>query len=410
MTPSLPLIDADAHVVEPTDLWSRHLPEDLRARAPRVSAAAAEHARRWKADVGTVARWTVYCQSAGLDVDRVLEALTSTRFAYRYLEVDGAPIWEAISDRIWAEGGRHTMVNYLDGLLSGFDAASHARALGRMGVARSYVYPTAGLWLFGIDDLEPAFASALVHAYNGWLRAHCAPVADVVRGVGVVCRHDPASMVAEVERVAAWGWRAVMVRPNPVRGRTLGDPAYEPFWATCERLGVAVAIHEGTHARLATAGRDRFATRFARHACSHPMEQMMAFLSLLEGGVLERHPRLRVAFLEAGAGWVPYWLWRLDHLEYANLRDEVKDTITMAPSEYFRRQCFVACEPSEPGLREVVDLVGAGALLYGSDYPHMDHGPHVRDDVGLLVDRLGRETAEAILWANPARFYGETGA
>jgi len=83
-------------------------------------------------------------------------------------------------------------------------------------------------------------------------------------------------------------------------------------------LDMAVGIHEGTHSRLPTTGAERFNSRFALHACSHPMEQMMALLALIEGGVLERHRRLRVAFLESGCGWLPYWLWKLDE-EYKNL-------------------------------------------------------------------------------------------
>src|SRR6185436_16183227 len=98
---------------------------------------------------------------------------------------------------------------------------------------------------------------------------------------------------------------------------------------------------------------DRFQTRFAQHACSHPMEMMMALLDLIERGVLERHPDLRVAFLEAGCGWLPYWLWRLDE-EYHHLSGEVHENVRMLPSEYFRRQCFVSADPGEPLLPEIV--------------------------------------------------------
>lgn len=115
-------------------------------------------------------------------------------------------------------------------------------------------------------------------------------------------------MVKELHRMANLGWKAVFLRPNPVKGRILSDPAYEPFWTACEDLDMAVGIHEGNHSRLSTTGAERFNSRFALHACSHPMEQMMALLALIEGGVLERHRRLRVAFLESGCGWLPYWL------------------------------------------------------------------------------------------------------
>jgi len=88
-------------------------------------------------------------------------------------------------------------------------------------------------------------------------------------------------------------------------------------------LDLAVGIHEGTHSRLPTTGGERFNSQFALHACSHPMEQMMALSAPIEGGVLERHRRLRVAFLESGCGWLPCWLWKLDE-EYKNLHWEVQ--------------------------------------------------------------------------------------
>jgi predicted TIM-barrel fold metal-dependent hydrolase len=198
----------------------------------------------------------------------------------------------------------------------------------------------------------------------------------------------------------------VALRPNPIKGRILSDPAYEAFWTACERAGVAVAVHEGTHTMLPTTGADRFETRFALHACSHPMEQMMALLALIEGGVLERHPGLRVAFLEAGCGWLPYWLWRLDEVEYKNLAGEVAGRVRMPPSSYFRQQCFVGFEPSEPYLAEIVRHVGAGRLLFGTDFPHLDHSGDPVAEALAAGSRLSSGAAEMFLWENAAEFYG----
>ncbi len=118
--------------------------------------------------------------------------------------------------------------------------------------------------------------------------------------MGAINLHAPEAMVKELHKIANYGGKAVFLRPNPVKGRLLSDSVYEPFWTECEVLGIAVGIHEGTHSRLSTIGADRFNSRFALHACSHPMEQMMALLALIEGGVLERHPQLKFGFLESG--------------------------------------------------------------------------------------------------------------
>jgi predicted TIM-barrel fold metal-dependent hydrolase len=78
----------------------------------------------------------------------------------------------------------------------------------------------------------------------------------------------------------------------------------------------------------------------------------------------------------------------------------------MKPSEYFRRQCFVAIEPEEPCLPEVVRLLGPDNLLFGTDYPHADHGDDIVDHVMSLRAVLADEQMRKLLWENPARFYG----
>jgi predicted TIM-barrel fold metal-dependent hydrolase len=381
------ILDVDGHVVEPVDMWAKYLDPEFKSRAPVCDSS----------------------EEAGL-VDRV------TRFGMKGilnnpvkgLKVDGQEIVNKISDQVWAEGTWAMATNYTDAAVRGFNAESQVMMMKRMGIDMTFLYPTVGLWMFAVDSMDPRLAAALVRAYNDWLRDFANHDPELMKCVGAISRHDPEDMVSELHRVAGFGWRAVFLRPNPVRGRLLSDPAYETFWSECERLNIAVAIHEGTHCRLQATGADRFNTRFAMHACSHPMEQMMALLALIEGGVLERHPALRVAFLEAGCGWLPYWLWRLDELEYKNLDWEVKDRISMKPSEYFRRQCFVSVEPGEPYLDRIIDFIGEDKLLFGCDYPHMDHKPDVVEELLEFEEKLPRETIQKILWDNPRRFYGLT--
>ncbi len=133
----------------------------------------------------------------------------------------------------------------------------------------------------------------------------------------------------------------------------------------------------------------------------------MAFLTLLEGGVLERHPSLRFAFLESGCGWLPYWLWRLDEIEYKNVGFEIEANVKMKPSDYFRRQCYIAAEP-EPYLGDLVKHIGEDRILFGSDYPHPDHGPDITDDLVKLEGLVSRPVLQKLLWDNPKRFYDQS--
>ncbi|HLO89386.1 MAG TPA: amidohydrolase family protein [Nostocaceae cyanobacterium] len=352
------IIDADSHVTEPVGMWKDYLEPAF--------------------------------QSFALSSD---------------LKIMGEPVTNKVSAKIKAVGNKQIMQAHPISVLNAFDPESHVLAMQRMGIDISYMYPTQGLWLLAVDTMAPKLAGAYTRAYNNWLKDFCAYNPKVLRGVGAINRHAPEEMVSELHRIAEFGWKAVFLLPNPVKGRLLSDRAYEPFWTECERLGIAVGIHEGTHGRLPTTGADRFNTRFAMNACSHPMEQMMALLALVEGGVLERHPNLKVGFIESGGGWLPYWLWRLDQ-EYENLRWEVEENVKIKPSEYFLRQCFIAIEPSEPYIAQIIEYIGSDNLIFGSDYPHMDHKPDIVKEVVALEAQLGRETVKKILWDNPARFYG----
>jgi predicted TIM-barrel fold metal-dependent hydrolase len=108
-----------------------------------------------------------------------------------------------------------------------------------------------------------------------------------------------------------------------------------------------------------------------------------------------------VGLLEAGCGFLPYWLWRLDRVEYAQLRGEVGRRVRRPPSEYFQRQCWIALEPGEAMLDRVAAELGARRLVFGTDFPHLDHDREIVDEVLALRGALGEAALRAILWDSP---------
>ncbi len=352
------ILDGDAHVYEPHSLWETYLEPGFRDFAPTAD-----------------------------------------------LKIQGVSVMSKYSQTLLDEGVKQVAQSHPLSLAREFNPESQVQAMYQMGVDIAFIYPTYLAWITGVDAMASPQVGAYVRAYNNWLRDFCSYNPAILKGVGVVNLHDPEEMLQELRRIADFGWKAVYLRPNPVKGRLLCDAAYDRFWTECEELDMAVSLHETTHSRVPSAGADRFHSRFALHACSHPMEQMMALLALIEGGVLESHPRLRVGFLESGCGWLPYWLWRLDR-EYEDLRWEVGDRVKMKPSEYFRRQCFIAVEPSETYLPRVLEELGEDNLIFGSDYPHMDHKTDAVADLVELEGRLSKNVLQKILWDNARRFYG----
>ena len=210
--------------------------------------------------------------------------------------------------------------------------------------------------------------------------------------------------IAEVRRcVQDLGLKGLFIRPNIVNGRNWHDRYYDPLWAEIERQGVPLGFHEGTHVPIAETG-DRFDDGYWMfHTCAHPMEQMLAAVSLIGGGVLERFPTLKVAFLEANCAWVPWLLWRLDeHFELAGKLEN--PDLTMKPGEYFRRQCFASIEADEipAQIIEQYDLIDN--VVFSTDYPHHDAKyPHSSEE--FLKLPLSEMTKTKILWDNCARLY-----
>lgn len=355
------IFDIDRHVHEPLDLWAEYL------------------APRWQGHAPTLAYLD---RGETLSARMTAEGPRGPVYLPPDLVVDGAAVMNISRSAKIAIAAAATERPH--DLARGESAAGHLADMDAQGIDAALLLPSYAGYLVAMEHATAGLAAGYAEAYNRWLADLCAAAPDRLHGAAIVARYDPEQMVAQARFARERGWPAVVVRPNPIAGRMLGDPAEVDFWRFCAEHGIAVVVHEAAHARCATVGADRFESRFALHACSHPMEQMMAFLSLLEYGVFEALPDLRVAFLEAAAGWAPHWLWRLDCVEYAHLAEEVAQTIRRPPSAYFREQCAIGFEPDEPGLDAIVDRLGDDKLMFGSDFPHIDHGADIVADALAL--------------------------
>src|SRR3954462_7535760 len=131
------------------------------------------------------------------------------------------------------------------------------------------------------------------------------------------------------------------------------------------------------------------------------MEQMLALGSFCAGGVLARHPQLRVAFLEANCSWLPWLLWRLDE-GWEREGDIWAPDVTAAPSGYFKSQCVVSVEPDEITAIPVIEGIGSSNIVFSTDYPHGDSNyPEAVNQ--FLKLPISEEHKKNILWNNCAR-------
>ncbi len=291
---------------------------------------------------------------------------------------------------------------------NGFDTASYLRAMDAQGIDAAVVYPSIGLFAPFLPELSAAESADACRAYNEWIAQYCAASGGRIFGAGLLPLVDPAAAAKETERAAADGLVAMMARPNFLYGRNIGDIVYDDMHAAIAESGLVLAVHEGLGLRgQPTIGADRFSGFGARHALSHPMEQMAAMTSLVFDGALERHADLRVAFLESGTGWLPYWLHRLDeHHEW--MGETELDWLELTPSGYFARQCTISSEADDALCASVIAVVGADHVMWASDFPHPDavFPDSARDFVAnLATDGVSDEDASAVLWSTPLDFY-----
>jgi predicted TIM-barrel fold metal-dependent hydrolase len=367
------VLDSDMHVIEPPDLWQRYIDPEFKSRAPAGPAETVRDLRL--VDPSGKAWGSNPHRDRDSRMDRPLgHSVTNVREIYKDYHARG---WSG-----------EVQLDAMD--VEGIDAA--------------VLYPTRGLGALSKPEIEPRFAAAIARAYNDWMYDFCAPNRERLLGAGMISLFDIEDAVAEARRCAKdLGFRAVFLRTHLVKGRNWHDPYYEPLWSALEELDLPLGFHESGTAGVPYVG-DRFEPiHMLTHAYSHPGEAMLGVGSFTLGGVLQRHPNLKVGFLESNCSWLPYILWRLDeHLEIYG--DAWAPEIHTLPSELFKRQCFASCEPDETPIKYVIDFMGSDRIVFSTDFPHTDS--RFPDSVAMFLELpISVEDKRKILWDNCAGYY-----
>src|SRR5438045_428438 len=201
------------------------------------------------------------------------------------------------------------------------------------------------------------------------------------------------------------GFKGGFLLPNPYDGKMINHPDFEPFWAAAEDLDFSIGFHEGASSGMPTVAIDRFEGRAAKHIVSHTMEMRLACLAVIWGGLCEKHPKIRIGFLESGGGWVAPWLDRMDrHFDDQGFNDSGLKT---RPSELFQRNCWISFEPVEGSLRVLADYIGANKIMWATDYPHPDgFFPGAPDMVRKQLKGASAKTRQQVMAEGAKSFYG----
>ncbi len=242
------------------------------------------------------------------------------------------------------------------------DAKAWLGFLDAAGVEATVLFPTNGLAFGLIKDRE--WAAVLARGYNTFLQEEFLKAAPTrLKGIALIPLQDIGEAVKELRRAVTALRMVGAILPAVGLRRPLGDPYYDPVYEEAQRLGAMLAVRGAPAQGL---GFDFFERLVEARALSHPFAQMIQLTSIMLNGVLERFPDLRLAFMEAGAGWVPFMLERLDR--------EAKNRgagLRSLPSEELRSdRIFFHCELDERMLPVAVDALSAGQFFCASDFPH----------------------------------------
>jgi predicted TIM-barrel fold metal-dependent hydrolase len=365
------IIDADGHILEPRSVWQEYTEPAYRDRVIQIVR-----------------------DTDGIDKLKIDGEIRGDR----HMAIAAACTPGGLSDPQRA----HTM-SWDEIVPGGYDPHARMREMDTEGIEVAFFYPS--LWLLYGDLNDPQLAAAACRAYNNWIADFCKPYPHRFFGVAPLPLQAVEEAVREMRRVVKeLGMRAVFIRPNPFNGRRLCDPVYDEFWREAQELNIPVAIHGSFGTKMQTLGQERYKDPFFFHMVCHPWEQQAACLDIVCGGVLSKFPKLKVAFLESGVGWIGHWLDRMDgHFEKMG---HYVPWLKKRPSELFREQCFISMDPDEHTLRVVVDMGLEDCVIWGSDYPHFDCTfPGVVDEVRQACAALPERARQKIIGENAKRLY-----
>jgi predicted TIM-barrel fold metal-dependent hydrolase len=295
---------------------------------------------------------------------------------------------------------------YAKPLARHYDARSQLEAMDEEGLDVAILFRTFPLHCD--DSLEAEYANDLCRAWNDWMADFCKADPKRLRPSALITLHDNDLAIDEARRaVTELGAIGLCLVPEPINGRHIHDRYYDPLWREAEKLAAPICFHPA-----ASPNQDQAVHRFKGHtneavlinAFRNPVELMFALGSFCAGGVLERFPNLRVAFLEGNCSWLPWALYRLDE-RWEMRKGYCNEPMSLRPSDYFLRQCFISVDVEEDLVVDVIRRIGANNVVISTDYPHADsHWPNAVNH--FLAVEIPSDARKKILWDNCARLYG----
>jgi predicted TIM-barrel fold metal-dependent hydrolase len=270
--------------------------------------------------------------------------------------------------------------------------------MNRASVDIQVIFPTVFLEPL-TDDVE--FEAALMRSYNTWISHACKENPDRLKWAAIMPLRNIPAAVQELKRTRDMGAVTALIY-GTVGEKLLDQPEFEPFFAEAEKLQFPISIHTGwSHPGLKASG----TTIMAAHVVTFTFPLLLGFYGVVAGGLLDRFPKLKIAFLEAGADWIPYLIQRMDHYFRSEKAINRPGLPQRLPSNYLKDgNIYFTCEGDEELLPQVLKRVGDDQIMISADMPHAEARENSIVEIKERSD-LSDVQKIKILGENATRFY-----
>ncbi len=370
-----PILDADAHVNEPPELWQERVPSKWRERAPRVERT--EKGDIWVFDDGRE-KWPV--------------GLTATA---------GQSFFQ-----IRPFGG-----TYAEMRPGSFDTQARLEELDADGIHAQVLYPSVTLKGARIYSGERGLQLACVRAYNEWLLEFCEGAQGRLVGQAILPTTGLEDCAAELEWAMKSGHRGAVISSFP-NGSLLPAREDDRFWAAAQEAGYPIAVHIGSFLRDAPSGdqpREWSSLQFVGRAAWTKAggQTLEVVCNILFSGIFDRFPRLKIVLVEANIGWIPTLLEQADDMfrRYRWYTGAVKEMREM-PSEIFARNFWATFMIDSVGV-EMRHRMNVDHIMWSTDYPHSGSDwPDSRITIERQFRGVPRADVKKMLHQNCKELYG----
>jgi predicted TIM-barrel fold metal-dependent hydrolase len=336
----------DSHFLEPDDLWRTSLPADLAALMPH---SVRDADGQWE---------TVHVD--GQEFRRKLPNLAQTEFREQSHRAPGAR-----------------------------DVGKRLVDLDQEGIYGEVVFPSLGMW--NASFRTPHVLREAIKVSNDWAHETIVKASPRLVPTAQVSMLSIDHAVAELERVAAMGFRAVFLPTTPPAAtKDYNRDDWEPFWSAAEAASMVIAFHIGTDPIDFAAGEDvgivyRGPGGAILNYTETTFSGQRATMKMVASGALDRHPNLKVLVSEGGATWVPFLADRMTE-GYRQHHQMVRPKLSRSPKEILYSQVYASFQHDESAIGAVTAM-GYRNVMWGSDYPHMEgtYG-HTQETLHHLFD------------------------